>query len=320
MEKKTITILYIAGYGRSGSTLLDVLIGNGPNCAGLGELSNFYTDMLSNTVGENVAGDERKAFWLEIQDQACGTFMREKKLLPDAVDAQRGLENFFTSFFGFTNHHAKTVYSDTQNNLLKLISQKTKSRVLIDSSKSAWRTAWRPYWLAKLTNCQVIVIHLVRDSREVMRSQLRGDNIKMAKGLENAKMNFPVAKTIIGWNVANLTALLLRLLLPRNTVFTVFYNDLIKSPNKTLCRIGRSCEVDLSEVIRNLDSSSPLFSNFQYNGNRMLKKPVLGIRKTDNNSPPLAKWLGLVCFVLCGPLNTLLRVFCQKDTNKEEGD
>jgi hypothetical protein len=39
MKNKNITVLYIAGDGHSGSTLLDIIIGSSPNIFSAGELT-----------------------------------------------------------------------------------------------------------------------------------------------------------------------------------------------------------------------------------------------------------------------------------------
>lgn len=39
-------VIYIGGYGRSGSTLLDILLSNSPSVRGLGEASNLISKSL----------------------------------------------------------------------------------------------------------------------------------------------------------------------------------------------------------------------------------------------------------------------------------
>ena len=57
------TIIYIAGYGRSGSTILDIVLSNSDNVITIGEISNvfrelnnttnkYYADILATTVKE----------------------------------------------------------------------------------------------------------------------------------------------------------------------------------------------------------------------------------------------------------------------------
>ena len=47
MNNKEFTqIIYIMGYGRSGSTLLDIILGNHPEIQSLGEVALFYNKKM----------------------------------------------------------------------------------------------------------------------------------------------------------------------------------------------------------------------------------------------------------------------------------
>ncbi len=64
----TITVIALLGYGRSGSTLLDVLLGQHPNVAGVGELVQLHREgwQLNNYCACGArAGD--CSFWAEVR-------------------------------------------------------------------------------------------------------------------------------------------------------------------------------------------------------------------------------------------------------------
>ncbi len=74
-----VKVLYITGAGRSGSTILDIVLGNHPDIESTGELSNLVRNGWIG--GESLKGIERKRVRVPIC--TCG----RRTDIPDVEDA-----------------------------------------------------------------------------------------------------------------------------------------------------------------------------------------------------------------------------------------
>lgn len=79
-------IIYIAGLGHSGSTILDMALGANPNIIGLGEIyavfnSKNYKDLFENSTCSCGAKGADCSFWKEIRTLAESNFSTEEKYL-----------------------------------------------------------------------------------------------------------------------------------------------------------------------------------------------------------------------------------------------
>ncbi len=74
--------------------------------------------------------------------------------------------------------------------------------------------------LKKVCGYEIGFVHLLRDPRYIYESVLRGDNIKLEKG-EDPRMSFPLLRTINGWMLANIGALLNRKLLKNESAVLI---------------------------------------------------------------------------------------------------
>ena len=157
------TLIYIAGFGFSGSTLLDMLLGSDPHVAGLGEmmyLPDYVTNGKRCTCGQLV--------------RACTVWGRVLPA-PDAPEAR---------FFGPRYHH-DTLYrrvaqrgyrfddddrawSRYQFELLRAVGAATGKDVFVDSSKNLARL--RFYQAVCPADFRLRVLHLVREPLGVMES------------------------------------------------------------------------------------------------------------------------------------------------------
>lgn len=309
-----ITVIYIAGYGRSGSTLLDLLIGNAPNCAGLGEITHYFNDALLGKIEEEVMGSDRRIFWMRISEKISYLVTKNHQEMNNIVYAQQTLENLYGILLPKSRKHLLKTFKSAHKNLFTCLAKETGCHIFVDSSKSTRATAWRAAVLAKLENIRVVVLHLVRDGRGVMLSQLKGDNMKMKKQQSDIRVRFPILKTIVGWNQANLTALLLRAKLPRGSVHTIYYEDLVQDPESELNRIGRMLDIDLTSVIQKLKSKTPMVGQYQYRGNRLLQKQTDGIEINNLENRGLSLFASCAYWLFCAPMHIFLYSILRRKT------
>ncbi|HSE08344.1 MAG TPA: sulfotransferase [Nocardioidaceae bacterium] len=166
-------VLYLAGWQRSGSTILSNMLGQLPGFFSAGELYYFWPHAAKDKVLCGCGAPFREcALWREVMERAFGE---------TGVDADRmkqlGLEGLRTRniprlLLEKPRHRlldGLTEYAENVDKLYAAIADTTGCDVVIDSSK------WPPYGLllSERPDLDVYVLHLVRDPRAVAHSWQR---------------------------------------------------------------------------------------------------------------------------------------------------
>jgi hypothetical protein len=142
----------------------------------------------------------------------------------------------------------KNAYARITKRLVNAIFEVNQSRVIVDSSKSAYGFAWRAAALHKLCGFDVRIIHLVRDGRGVMHSKIKGNDRKLRAGLP-AEERLAAYRGLAGWIIANCVSIITRYFLPRGCYHLVKYEDLMSKPEAELKKLGHFLQLDLSNQI-----------------------------------------------------------------------
>jgi len=163
-----LKVLYIAGNGRSGSTLLDVVLGQVAGLFAVGEVRNVWDyGLIENRFcGCGVPFRECPTWSAVFRDELMASpaldparvaawrerFARTKRLAPMLL---RGA--------AYTRHPSNGIrgYMDAIERLYRSIARATGARVIVDSSK--WPTY--AFLLSNLESIDLHVLHLVRDPR-----------------------------------------------------------------------------------------------------------------------------------------------------------
>lgn len=158
-------VLYIAGWGRSGSTLLEQVLGQVEGWFSCGELSLIWHDVLCR-CDATVFNCE---FWGPVLRE---TFERHPDLDPPSLIALQ--DRWFDMNparlaaiaregrrYRPGNRHPLRRYADLLADLYAITAGAAGARVVVDSSKGAPLA----YLLASLTDIDLYVVHLVRDPR-----------------------------------------------------------------------------------------------------------------------------------------------------------
>jgi hypothetical protein len=248
-----INVLYVAGFTRSGSTILDRLLGQAANLHSLGEVRNIWN---RGFVKDELCGCGLRfnecPFWKEVA-AACrvpaDTAERVRiAARASALDRMRNLPLLLAT------KPSSPIFprGDHVNRLLSLyraISDVTQSDSLVESSKQASYAAL----LTSVPGLRVHVIHLVRESRAVAYSWLRTMQ-RLDGGREGELM--PIVspeRSAIRWMYHNLGVELLRRRAASHTL--VRYEDLVARPEPTLRTILRRTKTPVSDSIEFLDSA-----------------------------------------------------------------
>jgi hypothetical protein len=231
-------VLYIGGYLRIGSTILDRLLGECEGFVSVGELRRVWE--------ENFAEDQpcgcgapfsTCSFWRAVIKGAYGGFdeanLGEIIRLKSRVDRMRYIPQLMSPWRLPRYRKALAKYSDVVTRLYTGIQEVSGERVIIDSSKDPSYA----YLLANLPDIDLYVVHLVRDSRAVSYSWLR-TKIKHEVGNGSKKVYMPQRGPIdssVGWTRANLLIEPLRYC--GVNYMRVRYEDLLAAPQSVLLDI-----------------------------------------------------------------------------------
>ena len=188
-------LVYIGGYGHSGSTLLEYLLAASPETVACGEVASVLRDR------------DRKG--------KC-TCRRQIKECP---------------VWGPLFAASETLDGMSHEDLSRaLVAQDRDAHaILVDSTKTAWRSAAVPFRLARALQPNFQLVHLVRDPRAVAWS-----GVKKA-GRRGARPLLPLrsASAVLGWWIANLACELFAWSHPERYV-RLRYEDLARSPGEAM--------------------------------------------------------------------------------------
>jgi Sulfotransferase domain len=168
-------VLYLCGWGRSGTTIIDQVLGEVPGFTSVGELRSLWdTDPATHKCGCGQVVN-RCPLWgplLRAMEQASGYTMEDVASLRDEVARTRHLPRL--SAAACRNGHgrasrAATDYGDVLSGIYRALAAATGSGVVVDSSKHPAEALL----LAGRSDVDLTVLHVVRDPRGVAFSWSR---------------------------------------------------------------------------------------------------------------------------------------------------
>lgn len=260
-----IRVLYVAGYGRSGSTILDIVLGQHPEATSLGAVHNLpFSSQQVCACGRDL---ERCEFWSTVINRV-GT--------PDARD-QLDVESrrrLFSLLTGRLDGDVVRRYRGDQLRLLEACNETAHTKWLVDSSKSANQTLGRPYALRQLLGVDVAVIHLARAPLSVLRSVSSG----AGGSHRTARRRHPAlqaAHTVIQWSVTNIACLVL---FRGQNVVRLTLEGFLASPRSALERVGDLAGLDTTELADMIEQHRPFEPGHLLGGNRVKEQSAVVVR------------------------------------------
>lgn len=302
-ENNPKMLIYIAGYGRSGSTILDIILGNHDYIESVGELVNLFHDGMDIkrpcSCGKNYKDCE---FWFPILSRLLGKF--DKNNFNKMNKLQRDVESFSKLWRILTGFHSGITcdqYRCVMTSLFNHIAKASGKPFVVDSSKSSTDHIGRPYVFRKLCGFNVKIIHLVRDGRAVMWSLMRGGNVEMEIGT-NRKVRFGPYRAIMGWLLSNTIVSLMGFFDKSKNYKLVRYEDLINDPENELRRISSFLGINLDQIITQVRSQSYLKVGHNVGGNRLRFSPKVRLDRDLEWRQKLPFRLRLLFLFLAWPL------------------
>jgi hypothetical protein len=237
MAEDRLKVLYVTGFGRSGTTILDNILGQLDGVFAAGELHYIWDRSLEQNrlcaCGEAFAdcpvwqrvmatlGDDYKP------DTARLVQLRESLNPRRSISSRLGVSSL-------TDSPGVAEYAGAMEEIYQAVAAATGSRILVDSSKSPVLG----HLLDVMPTIDPYVIHLVRDPRAVASSWLK-TKVYDPSGDEPMYMSrHPPARSAKLWLVWNLTA---EMIWARRTAhyLRVRYEDFADRPRETLEQVVR---------------------------------------------------------------------------------
>lgn len=228
MNNNKIKVLYIAGFERSGSTLVNRVLGQIDGFVAWGELRDIWEhgkiENRSCTCGASFSKcEEWSAIYDKQFEQDMGLTANEMLSLKRKTRAAvllKSLDPLNVSTFS----KVPKEYLEGLENLYRSIQKKTHSKVIVDSTKAAWYG----YILSTLENIDLYTVHIVRDPRGVCYSLQQ----RKSQGEPECQWYNPLHASL-SWNLKNLGVERLLNFDPTRYL-RIQYEEFIQSPEASI--------------------------------------------------------------------------------------
>ena len=268
-------IVYVLGHARSGSTILNILLGDISGVFAAGEISNYD---VSGWKSDEFCSCGKKAceceFWSAVRqsvEPCLNLDSDELQSVTKAVDNWR-------SILPSKKSKAVTKLSDKYNQfaigLYKAIFDQAGCDWVVDASKSPMRM----HSLLRNDELSYYVIHVVRDPRAVCYSLNKALKKDPKGGVQKDLNGRPYLTTIKELYLSAFLSHLIKNKLPSERYIRLKHEDLVESTESVLVGLGSFLKVDCSELISRLASDGVLAQSHNVAGNRLRMQKNIKIR------------------------------------------
>lgn len=255
-------IIYIIGAGRSGTTILDILLGNGKDILSCGELNRFVVREGVPTYWCHRKNSPPFLFWKNIKDKLMAKF-------PDGIDFSelKKISKRYEHHAGFFRKSAnKEDFNHYRQFIVKFyetLFENVEQSIIVDSSKYPSRAIK----LANILPYEMKFIYLKRDPRGVVHSLSK-------KGLPVGYKPW-FSANLFYFTVNLLCQLAVNRLKRKHQVVEIKYEDLITKPLDTLTIIQNKLQIDLEPVLEKVKKDEFLTIGPLFEGNTIRMKEQL---------------------------------------------
>jgi len=230
-------VLYIGGYSRSGSTLLDRMLGQLPGYVSTGELGYLTTHSLEqNRLCGCGARFSDCPFWTRVGQEAFGGWDtadgRDLRRLYPQVTRHRYIPLLLLPGLRPSFRRRLRRYAELLGRLYQAIELVGQAEVVVDSTIDPSRA----FVLRHVPGVDLRILHLTRDSRGTAFSWTKILTMKDSVDAAVLKGTLPPALTALRWMTYHLMIHWLGLLDGRQLV--VRYEDVVHAPRRQLRRIA----------------------------------------------------------------------------------
>lgn len=276
MKKNKIPVVYIVGRGRSGSTLLENLIGESNELFPVGEFRLWHKCFNEKYTCGCGASNKNCKFWSEVF----------------SIYSEETIENYRNLFLSIMGYKKQFFLKkdDNQKELLiaiaelyRRIHEVSGGKVIVDASKNPYFG----YLLSQIEEIDLKVLHIIRDPRAVTFSWIRQLERADREEHELYRQKMSTTKSAMLWNASNYLSESFKGKISREQVFTLKYeemtNDLETSLQKVFNHIGMDFP-GVPKIIREKHSISGNPSRLKSAGEIKIRKDqdwIKGLKTAD---------------------------------------
>lgn len=269
--------IYVIGAGRSGTTMLDILLGNGQDLTSLGELTRYFE---LDGIPRNVeAGSDKDEFWQSFQQRYEEILGREINF-KEFHQRHHRLEHpkqFLQNFFNSRTQEELDLYQQEIQIFLEVLAEKVATPHLVDSSKYAPRALS----LAKVFRFnkknipfELSFVYLKRDPVSVIQS--------FGKQVEEQVSRHWLSANIYYFLINFFCRLTVKRLKSWGYKTTqIRYEDYVQNPSEALNKIGNELGVDLQQAVQRIQADEGLEIGPLFDGNRLRLKQEVKLRQSE---------------------------------------
>jgi hypothetical protein len=294
-----VTVLKVTGLGRSGSTILDIVLGNHPQIESVGEVSNIIRngwisheslrgiDPRRIRVPICACGKRLDVPNIDAPVEACPFWSRVRRewvertdrdsiesypKLQDAFERQRRWPRLL-----YEKRRPSTLFRSYARLTLAFfesIRAVSGKPIIVDSSKRPVRA----FTLGMIPGIDLRVVHLVRDGRGVITSLRKTFKKDIQAGIMWDHKGHPMRKSAVHWIDQNLQTEWVCTQLGPERAIRLRYEDFVADPKSVLEEIGSLIELDLTNVADAATSGKPMQVGHNIGGNRTKKSAIVTLR------------------------------------------
>ena len=237
LEAEKTKVLFIGGWGRSGSTILELMLGEMQGYYPVGEIYNIWVRGFDENQLCSCGNPFKECeFWCSVVEEAFGGFqsldMKEVLDWQQSIDRMRYIPQLaFPSLRRIKYKEKFQQYAGTLERLYTAIKKVSNCKVIVDSSKEPTHG----FVLNAIHQIDLGIVHLIRDSRGVAFSWQRKKSRPEIYWKKEYMPKYSFARSAIEWNIRNLIVDMLSLLCKRN--IKIFYEDLVAQPRTTVSKL-----------------------------------------------------------------------------------
>jgi len=269
-------IIYIISTGRSGSTILDILLGNGEDVLSCGELNRYVIREGSPTYWRHKPNSPTRVFWENIKAKLEAKFPDglELKKINEIVSRYEYHSDFLKSS---SNRDKFDVYSDFISKLNATIFENIEQKIIVDSSKYPARALK----LAEILACDIDFIYLQRDPRGVVNSFSKQGLTQSSKSWLTANIYYLSVNLLCKFAVYKLRK--------KHKVIKINYESIVGQPVAALEFIQQELQINLEPVIEKIKTDDFLTVGPLFEGNRMRMTDKVKLKQHVTNYPNTVK-------------------------------
>ncbi|MCB0855638.1 MAG: sulfotransferase [Bacteroidetes bacterium] len=263
MKQTQRKIIYIMGAGRSGTTLLDIALGNAKGIFSCGEL-NRYPLRKGIPTGFKHA-PERTHFWRRFTQKFEATHNLEEQIqLHRDFEYHSGL---IKKIFGWNQKSKYKKYQQYLRDFHEELFDSIEEEVIVDSSKYPGRALA----ISESLSYEIGYVFIKRDPVGVVYSFAKKNTYLPSKGWFSANIYYLMVNVLCQYAS--------RKLRKKHLVEEIKYEEFIQNPEKELTQIGEKLELDLSESVRLIQNDEFLKVGELFEGNTIRIDPEIKLRR-----------------------------------------